>query len=49
MNQVICKAGQSVQKGCIIEHCNNYEWDEKDHATKNPTAANSMFGGLFGF
>jgi hypothetical protein len=49
MSHVICKVGQSVQKGCIIEYCNSYEWDERDNTTRNPTAANSMFGGLFGF
>lgn len=47
--RVVCKKGKEVQKGCIIEYCNNYEWDEKDHTTRNPIATNSMFGGLFGF
>lgn len=47
-NQVKCNCMQEVPKGCIIEHCSKYEWDEKDHTTRNPIASNSLFGGLFG-
>ena len=42
-----CKLGTDVPKGNIFEYCRAYEWDEVDHTTKNPTAANSLFGGLF--
>ena len=48
IHQVICKAGKEIARDCIIEHCGNYNWDAKDHTTRNPVAANNLFGGIFG-
>lgn len=41
-----CDAGREIPDRKLIEYCNNYEWDEKDHTTKNIFGGN-LFGGLF--
>lgn len=43
-----CTFGKSIPEGKIFEFCDFYDWDEKDHTTRNPTAFNTLFGGLFG-
>jgi hypothetical protein len=44
----VCKADQEIPEGKMFEFCKSYEWDEKDHTTRNPTVMNTLFGGLFG-
>ena len=48
ITRFICKNGQELPEGQIYEHCRSWEWDEKDHISRNPTAFNTLFGGLFG-
>ena len=38
-----CGNGKEIPKGKFFEQCSDYEWDEKDHATRYP------FSNLFGF
>ena len=48
ITRFICKAGKELPEGQQFIHCEKYEWDEIDHAHPNPTAFNTLFGGLFG-
>ena len=43
-----CKAGKEIPEGQFYQNCDLYEWDGKDHTTRNPVAFNNLFGGLFG-
>lgn len=43
-----CKCGQEIPEGKIFEFCSSYEWDGKDHTTRNPVPFNNLFGGIFG-
>ena len=45
--KVKCKLDDTkIPEGKYIEQCVNYEWDEKDHTSKN-IFKGSPFGGLF--
>lgn len=43
-----CNDGKEIPDGQMFVNCDKYIWDEIDHSTKHPVAANTMFGGLFG-
>lgn len=43
-----CKLGKEIPEGKIFEYCESYEWDEKDHTSRNPVPFNNLFGGIFG-
>jgi len=43
-----CKLGKEIPEGKLFEYCPAYEWDEKDHTSRNPVPFNNLFGGLFG-
>jgi hypothetical protein len=47
VTEVGCRVGKAIAKGCILQNCDSWEWDEKDRTTKNPIATNSIFGGFF--
>lgn len=42
-----CNIGRQIPEGKYIEECRYYEWDGKDHTTRN-FFNGSIFGGLFG-
>ncbi len=48
LTKFICKLDQNIPEGKYFEYCKSYEWDEKDYTSRNPTAFNNLFGGLFG-
>lgn len=43
-----CKLGKEIPEGKIYIGCDKYEWDEEDHAHKDPVKFNNLFGGIFG-
>lgn len=43
-----CASGIEMPEGQYYENCGSYEWDGKDHTSRNPCAFNNLFGGLFG-
>lgn len=43
-----CANGKDIPEGQMYVGCDKYEWDEIDHTHLNPTAFNSLFGGIFG-
>lgn len=45
---ISCKWGREIPSKKYFQDCDCYEWDEVDHATENPVATNSIFGGLWG-
>lgn len=46
-NKFVCKIDRDIPGGQYYENCSSYEWDEKDHSTKNPSISNTLFGGIF--
>ena len=47
MIRITCDAGIEIPDGQQFINCGKYEWDEVDHASKNPVHFNNLFGGLF--
>jgi hypothetical protein len=43
-----CEAGRDIPEGKYIENCSTYEYDGRNHATRNIFNGSSLFGGLFG-
>lgn len=48
ITKFLCKAGKDIPEGQMFENCTIYEWDEKNHTSRNPVPFNNLFGGLFG-
>lgn len=47
ITKFVCKCEKEIPEGKIFEFCSSYEWDEKDHITRNPVPFNNLFGGAF--
>lgn len=43
-----CANGIDILEGHLFINCSSYQWDKKDHTSRNPWALNSLFGGAFG-
>lgn len=42
-----CAHGKQIEEDHYYCDCDSYEWDERDHTTRNPIASNNLFGGAF--